>query len=346
MEEDTQEAEYPSTGFIEEEQEEGYFISDDSEQEEERFLSEEEQEAIEEEDNAQIEDAPIDVPNKHFVHEEQGEHETVTQQESYEAEDTQEFSVPIRDKETSAFFKKMIQEEHPIVEHIVYFNLRKAKEIHSSHYVGIGEVLFKRDFLPTILASRRASLYYTEHLDILVGSAKPKGIWFTDFSEYQTRFALLPGSILEELSVFLGMMIFHARVRKIIEQEGVTGLRHVFGKRAADFGVRRVPLFLHDVDSLYNIFKLPHHWDIEDLVRESGRYGLGLCVSTLPVILQKSIMLKLPRGFLSSDEYDPHAVGPEEFSTVQRRVLSNKLFPVLRKILTLEVAPEWTPFFF
>ncbi|MDE7469764.1 MAG: Yop proteins translocation protein K [Desulfovibrionaceae bacterium] len=345
MEEDREEEEYTPTGFVEEEQEEGYFIHDES-SEEETLLSEEEEDVIEEYNDSLVEDAPIDTPQKHFVSEDDIETTHIQSDHKEESRDDDSFDVAIEDKVTSEFFKKMIQEEHPIVEHIVYFNLRKSNEIHSSHYVGIGEVLFKRDFLPTILSSRRAALYYTEHLDILVGSAKPKGIWFTDFSEYHTRFALLPGSILEELSIFLGMMIFHARVRKIIEQGGVTGLRTIFGKKAADFGVRRVPLFLHDVDSLYNMFKLPNHWDIEDLVRESGRYGLGLCVSTLPKILQKSIMLKLPRGFLSSDEYDPNAVGPEEFSTVQRKVLSNKLFPVLRKILTLEVAPEWTPFFF
>ena len=345
MEEDREEGQNDSPGFIEEEQDEGYFVTDTS-NEEEMLLSEEE--SLDQDTLDSGEDALIDEPHKHFVDEEVFHNSFVddTKRGLSDKEEVKEYSIPIQDKVTSEFFKRMIHEEHPIVEHIVYFNLRKSNQIHSSHYVGVGEVLFKRDFLSSILSSRRAALFCTEHLDILVGKANPRDIWFTDFNEYQTRFALLPGDILEELSVFLGMLIFHARIRKIIEQNGVTELRNIFGKKATDFGVRRVPLFLHNVDSLYNMFKLPNHWDIEDLVRESGRYGLGLCVSTLPIVLQKSIVLKLPRGFLSGDEYDPHAIGPEEFSTVQRKVLSNKLFPVLRKILTLEVAPEWTPFFF
>lgn len=251
----------------------------------------------------------------------------------------------LHENTVSEYFANMIQQRHPIVEKIVAFNVYGAKEIHPSHYEGSGAVLFKKGCLEHFFASHRASHQLAMHENLLTGQSR-RMVWYTDFEHYTHRFALLPGELLATLSVYLGMTMFHEDVRVIIHNIGVQELRSIFGKKIADFGIRRVPLFVQDIASMYNIFSLPKHWSLEDKIRDSGRYALGVCVSVLPQFLQTSVLLRLPQCFLSPNMDDPREMGPSSISEIQRNTLASRLYPLLRKILILEVAPQWSPYFF
>ncbi|MGL4722509.1 MAG: SctK family type III secretion system sorting platform protein [Desulfovibrionaceae bacterium] len=258
----------------------------------------------------------------------------------------QKYSVLLQDGVTTEFFRDKIHERHPLVPLILEFNLRRAKDIHPSHYRGIGEVLFSRGFLSPIMNSRRSVQYLTRHQNVLIGKRAKKFTWFTDFGPIENRIALLPADILETVSIYLGMVIFHDTIKKVVLREGVHFLYEEFGKKATQFGIRRAPLFLHNISHVQNLFYFPEKWAVSDKVREGGRLLLGMCVTVLPKELQDEIIWKLPKGFLSQDSETPYSIGPEGFSGVQHMVLTGRFLPLLKKILLMEVGQEWTECFF
>ncbi len=171
---------------------------------------------------------------------------------------------------------------------------------------------------------RRLSAYLGEALAL-------DGAYCTDFSDPRARLVLLPGGLLRQLCLYIGLASHSDLLRKELDGARVRALRQAVGDHAYDFAIKRAPL----------LGRLPAAGPLADSV-EPRLYALDGAAALagwlagadadLAGVLGRRFALKLPMPWRQAIERAtrPAADDVPAWS------------PILRKLLH-EIAPEWSP---
>lgn len=241
--------------------------------------------------------------------------------------------------DTQIFLRDLARTKHPLLNGIVRFNTRLAERVHTD----TGSAL--STFLPA--QSSFAALRLGAVMPQIFG--QETGAWVLDFRQPSRRIALLPPGLLIRLAHWYGLAVFRKETCGLIGREAVTELQQRVGEEGHLFALRRAELLTGNRvyapdDPEENQIPLPER--IERVGRQviiACVYGTHACFSTSSTdtvscdtetgrLLCARLAPTLPKGFLEP------LVGAELPPALA-------VWPIVRKLVTKEIAPSWAPFF-
>jgi len=158
-----------------------------------------------------------------------------------------------------------------------------------------------------------------------------EGDYCGDFSTPHSRLALLDGTSLSRLSLYLGLVLRSRELRSEMRGERLRSVKHSVGNDAFAFAVKRAPF-------LGSIPDFPFEPDSDEPQLRFTLIGLGFCMTQVVGLnsgLRRRMMLKLPRDWRPAFE----AAG---FETKRRD--DDGLASIIRKLIK-ELLPRWHPLF-
>jgi hypothetical protein len=227
---------------------------------------------------------------------------------------------------TDPFFKKLLKEGHPLAPLILSFNLAPASWIHESWIEGALKSSWFGKLKSSARARRRLSL-------LILREHGLEGAWCFDFREASRRVALLDGETLERLALFTGIALDASRIAKTIDRDGVLRLKRGIGDDGYRFALKRAPFLLNPGIAPDPAGEPADPSSFREHALSRGMAGLEACLSGEPAALVRRFRLKLPRRWSER----PSGAVPEGGK--------DAWWPLVRKVLLKEVAPEWSPCF-
>lgn len=224
------------------------------------------------------------------------------------------------------FLKKLIRERHPLAPLIFAFNLAPASWIHESWIEGTPKASWFGRLKPSARARRRLSL-------LILREHGLEGTWCFDFREASRRVALLDGETLERLALFTGIALDASRISKIIDRDSVLRLKNGIGDDGYRFALKRAPFLLNAAAVPGPAGEPVDPSRFREHALSRGMAGLEACLAGEPAALVRRFRLKLPRRW------------PERPSGEVPDGGKDAWWPLVRKVLLKEVAPEWSPCF-
>lgn len=228
---------------------------------------------------------------------------------------------------SKAFLKQVIKTEPLLMEAVLSFHCQAATWVEASHLTAAAQQLERCGLLDIARQSRRGTARLAAHLPLLATSAPDR--WFLEFMDVRSRLALVGSKTLLLLADYVGLGLNSAAIAQVVLQSQVRELKSMFGEAGYTFAVKKAPFM---IGSRVPTFRT-HDAPLEERIRLQGRACIALCLNEQPQTLRQRLALALPQGFLRLDGIAASAQHPDA------------AWPLVRRILLKEVAPQWAPCF-
>ncbi len=220
----------------------------------------------------------------------------------------------------SSFIKSTISREDKLFQTIYQFNEIISEYVEKSHILSIPYLANQWDYLVSLdRLKKKLSQLLLKHLNL---ENQP----FYQFEDPRLRIALLDRSILDNLLIHAGAVIYSERISKIVMKKDVLALKDSIGDDMYFFAAKKASLLMGFAPRI----ALPAEGTsiTKDSLFEAGRQCLQMSLVHEDERLLKRLVLKFPKEI----QWDFISLVPEEQKT--------KAWNFLYRILVKEVKPD------